>query len=87
MGEKKGGMLGKFLDARYARYAQIPPNKKDEARLENLQYGKREQKQRTQTRTETNVGVGRNSETLLPYFLRKNNFHLLGKDKLSALDW
>lgn len=37
--------------------------KKEEERLEKLQYGKREQKQSTQKRTETNAGVGKNSET------------------------
>lgn len=44
--------------------------KKEEEKLEKLQYGKREQKWSTQKRTETNVGVGKNSETS-PLFLKE----------------
>ena len=47
---------------------------KDREKLGKLQHGKREQKQRTQKSTETNVGVGRNSETFLPYFQGKRAF-------------
>lgn len=80
-------MLGKLLDARDARDAQSSPNtqKRWGETRELATWEKRKEAENTEENR--NQYRSRKDLWVLPYFLRKKNFHLLGKDKLSPLDW